>query len=65
MFLPRMRSKSVLITCKVPSEIVDVIDKMVSEGLFSSRSEAIRYAIGSMISSVPVSGRVKYAGTEA
>ncbi len=45
------RKKSVLITCKIPSEIVDVIDRMVGDGLFSSRSEAIRYAIGSLISS--------------
>ncbi len=44
------KSRSVLITCKVPIELVDIIDKMVEEGVFSSRSEAIRYAIGSMIS---------------
>ncbi len=45
------RSKSVLVTCKIPRELINAIDKMVEEGIFTSRSEAIRYAIGSLIAS--------------
>ncbi len=43
-------SRTVLITCKVPRELVEAIDKMVEEGIFTSRSEAIRYAIGTLLS---------------
>ena len=46
--MPRS-SKSVLVTCKIPKELINSIDKMVEQGVFSSRSEAIRYAIGYMI----------------
>lgn len=46
--MPR-NSRSVLVTCKIPKELIGAIDKMVEQGIFSSRSEAIRYAIGYMI----------------
>lgn len=46
--MPRS-TKSVLVTCKIPRELINAIDKMVEQGIFSSRSEAIRYAIGYMI----------------
>ena len=58
--MARARSRSVLITCKVPVELVEVIDMMVKNGVFSSRSEAIRYAIGFMVSSGTPIGRVDY-----
>ena len=34
-----------LVTFKVPEAYVEFIDKLVNEGIFTSRSEAIRYAI--------------------
>ena len=34
-----------VITVKVPMLYVFLLDRMVSEGLFGSRSEAVRYAI--------------------
>jgi len=49
-------SKTVLITCKVPKELVEAIDKLVDEGVFNSRSEAIRYAIGVLLSTSTASG---------
>ncbi len=51
-----MGSKTVLITCKVPKELVEAIDKLVDEGVFNSRSEAIRYAIGVLLSTSTVRG---------
>ena len=34
-----------LVTLKVPEAYVEFIDRLVNEGVFTSRSEAIRYAI--------------------
>jgi len=46
-------SPNVIITCKIPKELVEAIDRFVEEGVFSSRSEAIRYAIGELVSKGP------------
>lgn len=40
-----------LITCKIPTEMAKEIDKLVNRGYFESRSDAIRYAIGLLLSS--------------
>jgi len=45
------RSGMALITCKIPSEMAQEIDELVSKGHFESRSDAIRYAIGLLLSS--------------
>ncbi|AFH42657.1 ribbon-helix-helix domain-containing protein [Fervidicoccus fontis] len=40
-----------LITCKIPIEMAQEIDDLVNRGHFESRSDAIRYAIGLLLSS--------------
>lgn len=52
-------SSNIIITCKIPKELVEAIDKFVEEGIFSSRSEAIRYAIGELVSRGPGGVEVK------
>ncbi|MEM0021760.1 MAG: ribbon-helix-helix domain-containing protein [Fervidicoccaceae archaeon] len=44
------RSGTALITCKVPYEMAKEIDELVSRGRFESRSDAIRFAIGLLLS---------------
>jgi len=45
------KSGTALITCKVPHEMANEIDELVNSGQFESRSDAIRYAIGLLLSS--------------
>lgn len=47
------KSKSVLITLKIPEELAEAIDKLVDNNIFESRSEAIRYAIGNLLTNPP------------
>jgi Arc/MetJ-type ribon-helix-helix transcriptional regulator len=42
-----------LVTFKIPKELIEEVDNLVNKGLFSSRSEAIRYAIGMLITNTP------------
>ncbi|NAZ12431.1 MAG: ribbon-helix-helix protein, CopG family [Desulfurococcales archaeon] len=42
-----------LVTFKIPKELIEEVDNLVNKGLFSSRSEAIRYAIGMLITNIP------------
>lgn len=48
--------KVVIVTVKVPQEIVEEIDRLVVEGKFNSRSELIRRALAFIITkySTPV-----------
>ncbi|HIQ03746.1 MAG TPA: ribbon-helix-helix protein, CopG family [Desulfurococcales archaeon] len=39
----------VILSVKVPKEIVEEIDKLIKSGIFSSRSEAIRRAMALLI----------------
>ncbi len=39
----------VVISVKVPREMIEEVDKLIRAGLFSSRSEAIRRAIAMLI----------------
>lgn len=41
--------KVVIVTVKVPREVVEEIDRLVLEGKFSSRSELIRRALAFII----------------
>jgi len=61
--LPAARGDSVVVTCKIPKELVEAIDKLVEEGVFSSRSEAIRYAVGELVSK-GVAGARRWARPE-
>ena len=42
---PDLREKLVSSTIKMPRDIMNFYDDLVEDGLFSSRSEALRYAI--------------------
>ena len=49
-----MASRVLLITFKAPRELVEEADKLVEAGLFSSRSEVLRYALSMLINSYRV-----------
>lgn len=51
-----MGGRMEIITLKIPRELLDELDVIVSRGAFSSRSEAIRYAISMLISDVYLNG---------
>ncbi len=44
-----MASRVLLITFKAPRELIEEADKLVEAGLFSSRSEVLRYALSMLI----------------
>ncbi len=46
-----MASRVLLITFKAPRELIEEADKLVEAGLFSSRSEVLRYALSMLINS--------------
>ena len=43
----------VVVTAKMPRELVEAIDKLVEYGIFESRSEAIRTAVKMLLSAMP------------
>ena len=43
---------TVILTVKVKQFLVEELDKLVEEGYFESRSEAIRYAITQLLKSI-------------
>lgn len=48
-----MNNRMEIVTFKIPKDLIREIDELVNKGLFSSRSEAIRYAIGMLITTMP------------
>lgn len=60
-----MTSKMEIITFKLPKEMIVEIDALVHKGLFNSRSDAIRYAIGMLITrnTSNVGNEIKNANT--
>ncbi|MEM1619354.1 MAG: ribbon-helix-helix domain-containing protein [Fervidicoccaceae archaeon] len=44
-----MVGRCVVLSCKVPRELVEALDELVEEGVFASRSDAVRRALGSLI----------------
>ena len=53
-----MASRVLLVTFKAPRELIEEADKLVEAGLFSSRSEVLRYALSMLLTSYR--GKVKY-----
>jgi Predicted transcriptional regulators containing the CopG/Arc/MetJ DNA-binding domain and a metal-binding domain len=45
-----MKSKLTLITVKIPMKILQEVDELVKEGVFVSRSEAVREALKLLLS---------------
>jgi Predicted transcriptional regulators containing the CopG/Arc/MetJ DNA-binding domain and a metal-binding domain len=45
----KAKEKMVLISVHLPKQMLDVLDEMVSQGRFPSRSEAIRVAVRDLI----------------
>lgn len=46
-----MKSRMTIVTFKAPRDLMAELDDLVKSGIFGSRSEAIRYALGMLISS--------------
>ena len=46
---PKLHEKLVLTSIKMPRDVIDFYDKLVQDGLFSTRSEALRYALRAYI----------------
>ncbi|MHA2271732.1 MAG: ribbon-helix-helix domain-containing protein [Candidatus Hodarchaeales archaeon] len=54
-----MVKKMELIAFKIPERLIHQIDKLVRAGRFSSRSEAIRFAIRSFLNTHEMPSRTK------
>jgi len=44
-----LTSRVLLVTFKAPRELIEEADKLVEAGIFSSRSEVLRYALSMLI----------------
>ncbi len=44
-----LASRVLLVTFKAPRELIEEADKLVEAGIFSSRSEVLRYALSMLI----------------
>jgi len=47
--MPRKKERMILISVHIPIQILNDLDNLVTQGLFPSRSEAIRIAIRDML----------------
>jgi Arc/MetJ-type ribon-helix-helix transcriptional regulator len=47
--MPRKKERMILISVHVPIQMLSDLDSLVAQGLFPSRSEAIRIAIRDML----------------
>jgi Arc/MetJ-type ribon-helix-helix transcriptional regulator len=47
--MPRKKERMILISVHIPIQMLDDLDNLVAQGLFPSRSEAIRIAIRDML----------------
>ena len=48
-----MSKEVVVVTVKMPKELVEALDKLVEYGIFESRSEAVRTAVKMLLSAMP------------
>jgi len=49
MWCCELASRVLLVTFKAPRELIEEADKLVEAGIFSSRSEVLRYALSMLI----------------
>jgi transcriptional regulator, CopG family len=47
--MPRKKERMILVSVHIPIQMLDDLDNLVAQGLFPSRSEAIRIAIRDML----------------
>jgi len=47
--MPRTKERMILISVHIPIQMLNDLDNLVAQGLFPSRSEAIRIAIRDML----------------
>lgn len=46
---PGYRSRTVVLSVKLPLQLVEEIDRLIEDGLFQSRSDLIRYAVRKVV----------------